>query len=46
MNYGRIVQISGPVVDVRFEGGRLPKLREALSVTAEGETASWKRRSI
>lgn len=38
MNYGRIVQISGPVVDVRFEGGRLPKLREALSVTAEGET--------
>ena len=27
---GKIVQISGPVVDVRFEKGALPKIREAL----------------
>ena len=33
---GRIVQISGSVVDVRFEEN-LPKIREALSVEVEGE---------
>ena len=27
---GKIVQISGPVVDVSFEKGALPKIREAL----------------
>ncbi|MCR5831248.1 MAG: F0F1 ATP synthase subunit beta [Lachnospiraceae bacterium] len=27
---GKIVQISGPVVDVQFENGGLPKIREAL----------------
>ena len=33
---GRIVQISGPVVDVSFKGGTLPKIREAL-YTMNGE---------
>ena len=37
MKYGRIAQISGPVVDVRFEAGDLPKIREALSVELEGQ---------
>ena len=37
MKYGRIVQISGPVVDVRFEQGSLPKIREALTVSLNGE---------
>ena len=37
MNYGNIVQISGPVVDVRFEDGHLPRIREALSVSVGGE---------
>ena len=37
MRYGSIVQISGPVVDVRFEGKHPPKIREALSVTVDGE---------
>lgn len=32
MKYGSIVQISGPVVDVRFSQGQLPRIREALSV--------------
>ena len=34
---GKIVQIAGSVVDVRFDGGTLPRLREALSVTVDGE---------
>lgn len=38
MNKGKIVQISGPVVDVSFEGGKLPALREALTVTLDGRT--------
>ena len=37
MNTGKIVQVSGPVVDVKFEEGPLPKLREALEVTVLGE---------
>lgn len=32
MNNGKIVQISGPVVDIEFEKGHLPKINEALSV--------------
>ena len=35
---GKIVQVSGPVVDVKFNGGVLPKLRDALTVTVNGET--------
>ena len=34
---GKIVQISGSVVDVVFEEGSLPKIREALSVRVDGE---------
>ena len=37
MKYGKIVQISGPVVDVRFEEEGLPKIREALFVEQGGE---------
>ncbi|MBQ1421494.1 MAG: F0F1 ATP synthase subunit beta, partial [Firmicutes bacterium] len=34
---GRIVQISGSVIDVKFEAGHLPSIKEALTVeTAEG----------
>lgn len=32
---GKIVKISGSVVDVRFEDGQLPKIREALTVALE-----------
>ncbi len=31
MNYGKIVQVMGPVVDVEFEGS-LPKIKDALEV--------------
>src|SRR5437016_5288443 len=33
---GKIVQIIGPVVDVEFEGGKLPKILNALKVTNPG----------
>ncbi|WP_430623762.1 F0F1 ATP synthase subunit beta [Mycoplasma phocimorsus] len=36
-NIGKIVQIVGPVVDVRFHEGRLPKLLNALIINYEGE---------
>jgi F-type H+-transporting ATPase subunit beta len=33
---GKIVQVIGPVVDVEFEGGRLPKILNALKVSNPG----------
>ncbi|RIV16649.1 F0F1 ATP synthase subunit beta [Mycoplasmopsis gallopavonis] len=36
-NQGTIVQIVGPVVDVRFEEGKLPKLLNALKVEHDGK---------
>ena len=36
MNKGRIVHISGPVTDVRFEG-ELPKIKDALTVEVGGK---------
>ena len=35
---GKIVQISGSVIDVEFTEGRLPKIKEALTVSLNGET--------
>ena len=37
MNIGKVVQVSGPVIDVLFEQGHLPKLREALKISVDGE---------
>ena len=37
MNQGTIVQVSGPVVDVRFEAGQLPRIREVLLTGDEGQ---------
>ena len=34
---GKIVQVSGPVVDVEFERGELPAIREALVVLLDGK---------
>ncbi len=34
---GRIVQVSGPVVDVEFASGQLPAILDALHVTYRGE---------
>ena len=37
MSTGKLKEVSGPVVDVVFPEGRLPRIREALSVTVNGE---------
>ena len=35
---GKIIQVSGSVIDVAFEKGRLPKIKEALSVSVNNKT--------
>ena len=35
-NHGKILQVVGPVVDVEFEEGKLPRLYSALVVTNTG----------
>ncbi|MFQ6891082.1 MAG: F0F1 ATP synthase subunit beta [Acutalibacter sp.] len=37
-NRGKILQVLGPVVDVQFENGSLPKICDALTVENGGET--------
>lgn len=37
MNKGKIVQVMGPVVDVEFENGELPAIRDALEVMNNGQ---------
>ena len=37
MNKGKIVQSRGPVVDVEFAEGELPKIKDALEVNVDGE---------
>lgn len=36
-NIGKIVQVSGPVVDVEFENGELPSIKDALYVMNNGK---------
>jgi len=38
MHTGKIIQVSGPVIDVEFAHGQLPRIREALTVEVEGKT--------
>ncbi len=38
MEKGKIIRVSGPVVDVTFEGEKLPPIRQALTVDNEGKT--------
>ncbi|MCR5148041.1 MAG: F0F1 ATP synthase subunit beta [Eubacterium sp.] len=37
MNKGKIVQVSGPVIEVKFEEGSIPKLRDALEIVVGNE---------
>ena len=37
MNKGKILQVLGPVVDVEFESGKLPMIKDALEVTRDGK---------
>ena len=38
MEKGKIVEIMGPVVDVEFESGKLPMIKDALTVQLDGKT--------
>ncbi|MBO6015791.1 MAG: F0F1 ATP synthase subunit beta, partial [Lachnospiraceae bacterium] len=38
MHKGKIIQVSGPIVDVEFEEGQLPHIREVLTVSLGSET--------
>ena len=38
MEKGKIVQILGPVVDVEFPNGKLPMIKDALTVELDGKT--------
>nr|WP_263325267.1 F0F1 ATP synthase subunit beta [Neobacillus sp. Marseille-Q6967] len=40
MNKGRVVQILGPVVDVKFENGKLPEIHNALRIDFEARNES------
>lgn len=39
MDKGKIVQITGPVIDVEFESDNLPAIKDALTVELNGKTA-------
>ena len=40
MNEGRVTQIIGPVIDVEFEDGNLPELKNALVVKKDSSTVA------
>ncbi|MDQ0214131.1 F-type H+-transporting ATPase subunit beta [Oikeobacillus pervagus] len=40
MNKGRVLQIMGPVVDVKFESGQLPDIYNALKIAYKAQTES------
>ena len=46
MNKGKIIQVMGPVVDVVFQDGNLPFIKDALEVENNGRNVLWKWRSI
>ena len=37
MEKGKIIQVSGPVIDVLFEKGNLPHIKDALKVDNHGK---------
>ncbi|MEY8349245.1 F0F1 ATP synthase subunit beta [Bacillus cereus] len=40
MNKGRVTQIMGPVVDIKFDGGKLPEIYNALTVKQSNENGA------
>ena len=43
---GKVVQITGPVLDIRFKDGELPALLNAVELDNHGKSWSSKWRSI
>ena len=33
---GKVIQIMGPVVDVKFEGDHIPEIYNAIEISSEG----------
>ena len=46
MKKGKIVQISGPVIDVEFEDSDLPYIKDALEVDNDGKRCVIDRKSV
>ena len=42
MNKGRVIQVMGPVVDVKFESGQLPQINNALQISSQHENVDIK----
>jgi F-type H+-transporting ATPase subunit beta len=40
MNIGRVVQVTGPVVDILFESGKLPDIMNAIKIDKKAESAN------
>ena len=45
-NVGKIVQIIGPVLDIRFEDGELPNILNAIEIDNKGQSLLRKLHSI
>lgn len=46
INTGKIVQVLGPVVDVEFDEGKLPLIKDALTVEVDGKRLLWRLPSL
>jgi F-type H+/Na+-transporting ATPase subunit beta len=42
MNKGRVIQVMGPVVDVKFESGQLPLINNALQINSQHDNVDIK----
>ncbi len=42
MNKGRVIQVMGPVVDVKFESGHLPQINNALQISSQHDNVDIK----
>ena len=42
MNKGRVIQVMGPVVDVKFESGHLPQINNALQIKSQHDNVDIK----
>src|SRR5216684_2480983 len=36
MNFGKVIQVAGPAVDVEFPEGHIPVIRTAIRITSDG----------
>ncbi len=46
MNKGEVIQVMGPVVDIRFAGGSLPEINNAINITVKSNDKTVKDRNL